>query len=209
MVLIQTKENLRSIYNEIFGERTDHPLIARFLAFIVDYGFFLVTGPIIYVGLDAIEKHSTLNQLIIAIVLLTVYLTLGNSKIFKGQTIGKKLLRIRTVDTEGNYLNVIKSLVRSLPIVLLLNGYQIMFFIITEQNNLYILGFYGLTIILFGTIYFPLLKLNRQGLHDIIVSSQVIPRDRTIKIEDKLNWSLITVFVLIVTTYMFYMLNGV
>ena len=184
MVITHTKENLKLIYNEIFGEKTDHPLFARVLAFIVDYVIFLASGPIIYFGLNAIGKHTTLSQLIIDFTIWTIYFTLGNSRIFKGQTIGKKLLRIRVVDRHGHYLGLIKSFVRSLPIVLLLNGYQIMYFIITEQqDNLYTPGFYGLTTILFGTIYFVLFNLNRQGLHDLIIYSQVIPRDRTIEIE--------------------------
>lgn len=207
-VLTQTKQNLRLLYNEIFGEKTDHPLFARVLAFIVDYGIFLAIGPIIYFGLNAIGKHTTLSQLLIDFTLWTIYYTLGNSKIVKGQTIGKKLLRIRVVDKHGHYLGLIKSFIRSLPIVLLMNGYQIMYFIVAEQkDNLYVPGFYGLTTILFGTIYFMLFNLNRQGLHDLIVDSQVIPRDRTIEIDRKINWGLVIGLVVIMTTYVTVMLT--
>jgi uncharacterized RDD family membrane protein YckC len=206
-VLIQIKQNLKSTYNELSGERTDHPFVVRFLAFLADYCLFSATVWIIYFGLHAIKKDSTLSELTISMGLLIVYLTLGNSKTFKGQTIGKKLLRIRTVDNEGNYLEPIKSLVRCLPIVLLLNSYQIMLFIITEHDNLNVLVYYGLTIIFFGTIYFPLLQINRKSLHDMLVSSQVIPRDRMVKIENKSDWPLIAMFVVIVTVYIIYMLN--
>jgi uncharacterized RDD family membrane protein YckC len=207
IVLTRTEENIRSIYNEVFGEKTDHPLLARVLAFIVDYLMFIASGPIIYLGLNAINRHTTLAQLLIHITLWIIYFTLGNSRVFKGQTIGKKLLRIRVVDNQGEYLGLIKSFVRSLPVVLLMNGYQIMYFIITEQNDLYTLGFYLLTTILFGTIYFVLLNLNRQALHDLLVYSQVVPRDRNIIIANKINWGLTIGFVAIVTMYVIFMLN--
>jgi uncharacterized RDD family membrane protein YckC len=208
MVLAQAKGNLKLIYNEIFGEETDHPLVARFLALILDYTIFVASGLIIYFGLGAIDKQSAPNQLIVSMVLCTTYFTLGNSKVFQGQTLGKKLLRIRVVDNESSYLGLGKSLIRSIPIVLLMHGYQIMYCIyVTEQHNLYIFALYGLTTILFGSIYFPLLKTNRQTLHDLTVYSQVIPKSRTIKIHKKFNWTLIAGFVLIMVTFVTFMLK--
>lgn len=199
MMLTNTRENLRLVYNEAFGDRTDHPLLTRILAFLVDYGLFLISGTAIYFGFEFTNNHSALAQLLTAVGIGTTYFTVGNSKICKGQTLGKKLFRIRVVDGHNKYISLVRSFTRSLPIVLLMNSYQIMYYAITEQSDLYLLSFLTLTTILIGTIYFPLVKLDRRGLHDILTYSQVIPRDRMVKIEKNLNWGLIMLFILIVT----------
>lgn len=195
------------VSNEAFGERTDHPLLTRILAFLVDYGLFYISGTVIYFGLELTNNHSTLVQLLTSIGLGTTYFTFGNSEICKGQTLGKKLFGIRVVDGHGKYISLVRSFFRSLPIVLLMNSYQIMYYVIIEQSDLYLLGFLTLTTILFGTIYFLLVKLDRQGLHDILTYSQVIPRDRLVKIGKKMNWGLVMLFILIVTTTAIVILN--
>lgn len=117
------------------------------------------------------------------------------------------MFRVRVANREGEYLGLMKSLLRSLFVVLLMNGYHIMYFIITEQEDLYVPVFCGLTTILFGTIYFTLLNLNRQSLHDLVVFSQVIPADRVVKIKMKFNWRLIVGFVVITTLGIIFILN--
>jgi uncharacterized RDD family membrane protein YckC len=204
MGLAQAKENIRSIYNELFGEKTDHPFIARFLAFLVDYALFLTAGSIIHFVVNSTNRLSILPLLIIQLVLCTIYFTLGNSKIFGGQTIGKKLLRIRTIGSEGNYLGLTRSVIRSVPVVLLMNSFQIMQFVVMEQDSFTKIVLVLLTSILLGATYFPLFKLNRQTLHDLLVSSQVVPRDRKIRIEKKINLILILGFVAIMVGYSIY-----
>lgn len=198
-MLTRTHKNFRSIYNEAFGARTDHPFLARILAFLVDYGLFFFTGSAIYFALESVNKNSTVIQLLINVLLWTTYLTLGNSKICRGQTLGKKLLRIRVVDVRGKYLSLVKSLIRSIPVVLLMNGYDVMYFIFTDQSNLYLPGFITLTTILLGTIYFPVVNPHRQGLHDMLVLSHVIPKDRMVEIEKSTEWVLLLIFVVVLT----------
>ena len=197
MESFRTKENLRSIYTEAFGERKDHPLLARILAFVVDYGLFFLSGLAIYFALESVDNASTVIYLLINIPLWTTYFTLGNSRICRGQTLGKKFLRIRVVDIQSNYLGLVKALIRSIPVVLLMNSHEIMRFIITKQSNLFLPGFITLTTILLGTIYFPLAKLDRQSLHDMLVRSYVIPKDRVVKMENRTEWVLIVIFVVI------------
>jgi uncharacterized RDD family membrane protein YckC len=206
-MLINVRENLRLVYNEAFGDRTDHPLLIRILAFLVDYGLFLITGTAIYFGFEFTNNHSTLAHLLTSVGIGTTYFTLGNSKFCKGQTVGKKLFRIRVVDGHGKYISLVRSFTRSLPIVLLMNSYEIMHYAVIEQSDLYQLSFLTLTTILIGTIYFPLIKLDRQGLHDILTYSQVIPRDRMVKIEKNINWGLVMLFILIVTMTAIVVLN--
>jgi len=202
-VLTFIKKNLNLIYCEFFGEKTDHLLMARALAAIVDYLILITASSVIYFVLT----NQTLFTLSLGLIVWIVYFTLGSSRIFKGQTIGKKLFRVRVANREGEYLGLMKSLLRSLFVVLLMNGYHIMYFIITEQEDLYVPVFCGLTTILFGTIYFTLLNLNRQSLHDLVVFSQVIPADRVVKIKMKFNWRLIVGFVVITTVGIIFILN--
>jgi uncharacterized RDD family membrane protein YckC len=207
MVSNHTKENLRSIYDEFFGERTDHPLLARILAFLADYILFLASGPVIFFGLESIDRSSAANQLLVDLVIWTPYFTLGNSRIFHGQTIGKKLLRIRVVDNEGRYLAPAKSFVRSVPLVLSMTSYQIMFLMIAQEPPLNILKLSPLAVIVFGTFVLPFLNLSRQGLHDLLVSSQVIPRDRLITIEKKSGLGLVWSLIIIIGAYFTFGLN--
>lgn len=139
--------------------------------------------------------------------LLTTYLTLGNSHKFKGQTIGKKILGIKVVDSNGEYLGLIRSFLRSVIPVLLMNSLFIMRYIISEHDNMNSFIYLSLCSLLFATIYFPLLRLNRQTLHDMLVSSQVILKSQTVKISRKTDWFLISTCIIIVLTYLYYALR--
>jgi hypothetical protein len=119
----------------------------------------------------------------------------------------KKIAPVRVVDGRGKYLKLFRAFIRSLPIVLLVNGYHIMFLIITEQNNLYIPVLCLLTAILAGTFSFILLLPNRQGPHDMLVYSQVIPSRRTINISKETDWPLMLMFVSIMIAFLVFLLN--
>ncbi|MCZ8216040.1 MAG: RDD family protein, partial [Cyclobacteriaceae bacterium] len=108
-IVIQAKENLKNIFDEAFGENIDHPLLRRFLAFLLDYVIFNFSGALVYLMLNVINYHSEINQLVIELSILTFYLTLGNSHWFGGQTVGKKILRIKVVDSNGEFLGLVRS----------------------------------------------------------------------------------------------------
>lgn len=201
------ENRLTLTYKTFFNEETDHPLLTRVLAFIVDFIILFAIGTLVYFGLIEFGLYSKLNQLIVDVGIWIACLSLANSKFYKGQTIGKKLFRLSVVDRNAEYLTLPKAFVRSVPIVLAVNSFQIISVIIWEASSLYIPAFYGLSAILFGIPYFMLLNRNRQGLHDMLVGSQVISFNKSITIERKISWGLIVGFVLIVATYVTLMLN--
>lgn len=117
--------------------------------------------------------------------LLTAYLTLGNSHRFEGQTIGKKILGIKVVDSNGEFLGLVRSFLRSIIPVLLMNGLLLMRFVISEHDQVNSIVYLSLCSLFFATIYLSLLKLDRQTLHDMLVSSQVILKNQKIKLNKK------------------------
>jgi uncharacterized RDD family membrane protein YckC len=190
------KENLTLIYEELFGEKVDHPLIRRALAFAIDCLIFWLLDMAIFYPFDRYELQVNHGSNIL-IPFWIVCFTLCNSKFFKGQTPGRKLFRIRVVDKNGQYLGIGKSLVRSLPIVLFLCQFDIAFFIFKEVKQLLIPWAFIITAIFIGAIYFPLIRTERQALHDLLVGSQVVSIDRNVKIENKVSWVSLLVFIVI------------
>jgi uncharacterized RDD family membrane protein YckC len=191
MLLIWTRLTIKSVYNEIFGEPVDHPILIRGLAFCIDLGLFFLLGHLIYQTLGLLDFLSQELLLLLNILLWTTYFTFAGSNIFKGQSLGKRIFGLRVVDVNCNYLGIGRSFIRSIPIVFSINGYGIMYFLITEHNNFVFVCYSILTTLFFGILYFFIFKLSRQGLHDIIVRSQVIPKDRLVTVESKTSFILI------------------
>lgn len=103
------------------------------------------------------------------------YFGLMNSKLCNGQTIGKKLLRLRVVDSDNNAIPLIKSVTRSavLTAPFFLNGAKF------SNETVYSYLAYPIAMIIFGgflaTIYLYLFnRVTRQSLHDLIVSTYVV-----------------------------------
>lgn len=66
------KKNLNLIYCEFFGEKTDHLLMARALAAIVDYLILITASSVIYFVLT----NQTLFTLSLELIVWIVYFTL-------------------------------------------------------------------------------------------------------------------------------------
>lgn len=157
------KISAESLYNEFWGEDVDHPILRRLLAFIVD---FIVVFAINVIPLIAhlfgavidLELHITL---IINLTISTLYFTILTSKIGDGQTLGKRIFKIKVTSENGNAISLMKSFLRSLPIILFIHWPLIG--LILATNNLpfrYIV--HSLFIFVIGTLYFAIIKLNRQ-----------------------------------------------
>lgn len=196
---------LNNLYNEIFGEPVDHPIIVRGLAYVIDCGAFLLWTILYRQGFGAEKLIGRELLLFIDVLNLTAYFTLANSRVFGGQSLGKLIFRIRVVDQNANYLEFNKSLIRALPITLLTNGLAILPFVAEEYVSLLFVVFSALTSILFGVLYFSILKLNRQGLHDIVAGSQVIPKSRQVTTKNSTNLYQILGYILITAFYLIYM----
>lgn len=112
---------------------------------------------------------------LIGFVIALVYFGVMNSKLFDGQTIGKRLLNLRVVDSENQTISLVRSILRYivLAIPFSLNGAQL--------SNEAMLSFlmYPLSLIIFGgllsIIYLYIFnRVTRQSLHDLAVGTFVV-----------------------------------
>lgn len=126
---------------------------------------------------DPLARMGAYARLIGFAIALT-YFGIGNSRIASGQTLGKRLMRLRVVDAEGRSLSLVRSLARYvvLAAVFFLNGVWF-----DPQNAHPLLG-YLLALVVFGgmaAIFYLYLfnRRTRQSLHDLAVGSYVVRAD--------------------------------
>ena len=110
------------------------------------------------------------------------YFGVMNSSLLNGQTIGKKILNIKVVDSSNSTISLPKSFLRYsfLAIPFSLNGAQI-----TNEALLSYL-MYPLSFIIFGGLFsitylYIFNRSTRQSLHDLIVGTYVVNVDVTSK----------------------------
>ena len=118
---------------------------------------------------------------------ISVALTIAYYVVFqymnKGQTLGKKLLKLRVVDKDTNKpISILKGLLRSFLILSILSGTLsiILLYIVNKKTYfpiysglLLIEGIFSLT-----TIMFILYKKEKRGLHDLMTNTVVIKESR-------------------------------
>lgn len=126
---------------------------------------------------DPLARMGAYARLIGFAIALT-YFGIGNSRITDGQTLGKRLLRLRVVDAEGRSLSLPRSLARYvvLAAAFFLNGVWF-----DPQNAHPLLG-YLLSLVVFGgmaAVFYLYLfnRRTRQSLHDLAVGSYVVRAD--------------------------------
>lgn len=104
-----------------------------------------------------------------------IYFGIMNSSIAGGQTVGKKALKIKVVDSNNSPINLGKSILRYLILAVpfYLNGAQIF----NEAMPSFLM--YPLSLIIFGGLFSVLYlyifnRVTRQSLHDLAVGSYVV-----------------------------------
>jgi uncharacterized RDD family membrane protein YckC len=112
---------------------------------------------------------------LVGFVIALAYFGVMNSSVANGQTLGKKLLDIRVVNSSNNAIGLTKSLARyiilALPISL--NGAMI------TNDTLLSSMIYPLSIVIFGgllstTYLYIFNRITRQSLHDLMVGTYVV-----------------------------------
>ena len=103
------------------------------------------------------------------------YFTILNSKLYKGGTLGKKVMKIQVTDIKGNFIDVKTSFIRSLVFTapFFLNGFKIpgvsSFSFVTIIQGIIIFTI-GLGII----VFYIFNKETRQSIHDIVAKTYVV-----------------------------------
>lgn len=118
---------------------------------------------------------------------ISVALTIAYYVVFqymnKGQTLGKKLLKIKVVDKDTKEpISILKGLLRSFIILSILSGtLSILFLYILNRNNYFI----GYSVILFlegiftlTSIILVLYRKDGRGLHDMMANTIVVKESR-------------------------------
>jgi uncharacterized RDD family membrane protein YckC len=178
-----------SLLNELQREDVDHPIIRRVLAFAIDY---ISLGAVIGGGAIAMallgDEHWTIHNLA-AIVLTLVYFTLGASTHWRGMTMGKRIFKIKAVHENGKPIGIGRAFLRSVPIAILTNAFNIVRMVRSSYENETLTTFTSAMIILIlvGVLYFALVKLNRQGLHDLLASTHVVEMDAVLETKKQLS----------------------
>ena len=122
-------------------------------------------------------------------------------RLFNGQTIGKKILKIKVVNSSNEFIPFGKSILRSLVLLIpiFLNGAQ---FTETITNSFLI---YPISFIIFGgflaSIYLYIFnRTTRQSLHDIAVGTYVVNANASIQETEKIwgNHLLLTALIFLV-----------
>lgn len=128
---------------------------------------------------DPLAQMGACARLIGFAIALT-YFGVGNSRITGGQTLGKRLLRIRVVAADSRSLSLPRSLVRCVVLVVpfFLNGLWL------DAKSVPTLLGYLLALVFFGglpaIVYLYLFnRRTRQSLHDLAVGSYVVPAEAT------------------------------
>ncbi|MGE5270372.1 MAG: RDD family protein [Thiohalocapsa sp.] len=152
----------------------------RLSALVLD---LLILGvPLLLLGLVLFDWAASLGQAgrLLGFVLALAYFGLLNSEIADGQTLGKRLMDIRTVDGAGNPLSLGRSVVRFLVVAVpyFLNGialatshgaWRTISLVVDSVLSVVALG--GLS----ATFYLYVFnRRTRQGLHDLAVGSYVV-----------------------------------
>ncbi|MDZ7633531.1 MAG: RDD family protein [Bacteroidales bacterium] len=150
-------------------------LLSRFAAYLIDILLLGVFGMILGLLLRSSFAKMGYQGLLVGFSITIAYFGVGNSNVFKGQTLGKKTLNLRVVNSDYSTLSVWKSLLRS-------SIYTIPFFFL----NYRIIGWSELSasyvgksiICLSFMIVLPIhLIINtptRQALHDLFLGTYVI-----------------------------------
>ena len=121
--------------------------------------------------------YSNCAGMIIQVTVLVLYFVVFQAY-NKGQTIGKKIMKIKLISTDGNDLNINQIAIRALIINSILVNLLIIGALLFSGRNVYyyislgLQGFEGLLVIV--TLIMVLFRNDGKGLHDLLAKTQVV-----------------------------------
>jgi uncharacterized RDD family membrane protein YckC len=171
--MINSTENQKK---EIQTNRSICGFWRRLIAFMVDGVILAVVGKGLGLLFGSIFAQMGGTGPLVGFGVYVLYFGILHSPIGKGQTLGKKLLKIRVVNARGKYISFTKALLRASIIGI--------FFCLSAVNSLLVSDTAILVnsilciIVGAGIIYFYLFnRITRQSIHDLISRSFVVKAD--------------------------------
>lgn len=147
----------------------------RVVAFFVDTLILGVVGLALGLFLESFFVQMGVWGRLVGFSIALIYFGVMNSSIAGGQTIGKRALKIRVVDSENVPIGFGRSIVRYLILAtpFSLNGAQF------SNEVMFSYLIYLLSLIVFGGIFSILYlyifnRVTRQSLHDLVVGTYVV-----------------------------------
>jgi uncharacterized RDD family membrane protein YckC len=152
---------------------------SRIAAFAIDGIILGISGFILGLIFEGFLTRIGTYGYLFGLMICLVYFTIFNSKLCKGQTVGKLALMIQVVDKDGNTLSVGRSLYRAL---ILCGPY---FLVNVDIPGIYTGSFlYIMKDIILISLYLGVVVIyifnrgNRQSLHDIFAGTFVVAKKR-------------------------------
>ncbi len=129
----------------------------------------------------SIQKENIMVNIISCVITIGYYIVF--TYLNKGQSIGKKLLKIKIVDKETKEAPSIKAIIlRSIIIYSIISGLFNIIFINLLNKNIYFIGYNFLAtieeILIIVSAFMILYRKDKRGLQDIIAKTEVIEERR-------------------------------
>lgn len=123
-------------------------------------------------------KLSSLISLAVTVAYFVIFQTMYN-----GQTLGKKLLKLRVVDNDSKQnIGIGKMLLRSLFTQSIVSSSCCLIMLLLFSKNIYIIGYLIISaielIVIIASIIMILYREDKRGLHDLIAKTCVIKEGR-------------------------------
>src|SRR5665811_1045136 len=151
----------------------------RIWALIIDSIILGMVGIILGLTIQDFLIRIGSYGILIGLAVAVLYFTIFNSKLFNGQTLGKKALDIQVVDKSGNPLSLRKSFYRALILC-------VPYFLVNVEvpgvsigSTIFLLKNISCISLALGVMVIYIFnKGNRQSLHDLIIGSYVVTTER-------------------------------
>lgn len=129
-------------------------------------------------------NKETVSTSIVTVVLTTIYFVVV-AYYMEGQTLGKKIMKLKVVSTDDNKLTMNKLLIRSLIVDSILMNIISIVTILLMTKSLYLQTYDTITTI-FGAIYIVIFSMilfreDGRGLHDLIAKTKVISTEEKLE----------------------------
>lgn len=207
--VIKELEERKSTGNIETSDIKEKPYFAGFWRRVFAHIFdtLILALPLILIGFFLFDYFAALGNfgMIVGLIISATYFTLGYSRIFGGQTVGKAIVDISVVDQQGQLLSPRRAFIRYLMLDF---PYYIsgMLLLWAQPDSLFgfVVGLLSSLVVLASTYLLIFNRPTRRTLHDYISDSMVINHTATAQTHKPLwkgHYGFLTSIILIVIIF--------